>query len=141
MDLIKVISVLLVVMGVVNLYFVWHGYRIFAAVRPPSPVLAAILGVNAAIWLISAFIGYIALRLLLDLPPLPFGGIGVAIAILVVELLPFFIWFQIRRFVDEDRARDTVRDDARDLGRDEIRDPARDLARDTEHDEASRNEP
>lgn len=138
-EAIKVIAALLVAMGVANLYFVRDGYRWYVAVRPRSPLLFALLGVKVTVWLVGAFIGWIALRLLLELPPLPFGGVGVGIAILVLELLPFFIWFQMRTFVAEDRARDIVRDDARDLARDEVRDPARDLVRDADKDAG--NEP
>lgn len=101
MTALDVIAALLVAMAVVNLYFVWHGYRMNATVHPRSSVLRALFGVNLTVWLVGAFIGLVALRTLLNLPPLPFDGLGVGIAILILELLPAYIWLQMRHFVED----------------------------------------
>lgn len=121
MDPFKVIAGALIFMALVNGYFVLDGLWVYRAVTPPSPLLRALFGVKLAVWLVGAFVGFVALRLLVNWPPLPFNGIGVGVCILILELLPLFIHLQIRH-------------DARDEGRDLMRDPARDAARDAERD-------
>lgn len=140
-EALTVVAALLVLMGGVNLFFVRDGLVWYRLVKPASPLLFALLGIELVVWLISVFIGYVALRVILGLPPLPFNGLGVAVAILVLELIPLFIWLQMKKFVDKDRERDVVRDNARDLARDEIRDPARDLVRDDDRDKDPENAP
>lgn len=143
-DAIRLIALLLVVLAVVNVYFVRDALRWYRSVLPPSPLLFALLGVKITIWLMGLFIGFIAFRLLVGWTPLPFGGLGVGLAVIALELLPVFIWFQMRRATREmtdrdqerDDTRDEVRDPARDTGRDAVRDPARDAARDLERDPA-----
>lgn len=102
MDPLKVIAGLLVLLAVVNVYFLVDALRIHRAVDPRSPLLWALAGVALAVWLVGAYIAFIAARLLLNLPPLPFNGIGVGAAILVLELLPGFIRFQMRHFLGGD---------------------------------------
>lgn len=135
-EALRLIAALLVVMAVVNVYFVIDGSRWYRAVSPRSPLLFALLGVKVTVWLAGMFIAFVAGRTLIGLPPLPLGGIGVGIVIIALELLPAFIWFQMRRSTRETANRDQVRDDARDEGRDLVRDPARDSGRDAVRDPA-----
>lgn len=132
--ILNIIAALLIIMAVANVYFLWHNYRLHHSVSPRSPLLFALFGVAVVVWTVGVYIAFIAVRVLLSLPALPFQGIGLGIAILILEFLPAFIWYQMRRFVTGDQDRDKVRDEARDTGRDYVRDPARDAARDAEHD-------
>ena len=135
MNPLDVLAALLVLFGVVNAYFLWQVGRLHWDVSPRSPLVLAMLVVAAAVYVMGAYFTLLSLRYLLDVPgTLPFGGIGLALVILMIEVLPAFIWWQVRRFIGVGQDRDQVRDDARDEGRDSVRDPARDNARDVEHD-------
>ena len=126
--MLQVLAGVLVLLGLVNVYFVFHSLRLYLAVQPPSPLLRAVFGVKLAIWAIGVYVGIVAFRFLLALPPLPFNGVGLGLAILVLELLPFFIWTQIHSFVTEQDLRNKARDRKRDAARDPVRDAAHDEA-------------
>jgi hypothetical protein len=96
----------LIAMGLLNAYFLWFSFKLYRAVHPRSPILLALAGVSTMVWLIGVYIAVIAGRTLLGLPPLPFAGIGVGIGILLLEALPAFIWWQMRRFVSDDHDRE-----------------------------------
>ena len=133
--MIEIICWALIVMAVVNLYFVWHGWLLNLSVDPRSPVLRALFWVKFSLWLMSVYFAVVSARFLAGVEPvLPFGGIGLALIVLYVLTVPAVIHSQMRHFISADVDRDQVRDDARDEGRDSVRDPARDLARDVEHD-------
>ena len=136
----NIIAALLVALTVVNIYFVWHGGRLYFSVNPRSPILLALFGVKVVIWLVGGYISIISLRVLLAKPPLPFSGIGLGLVVLIMFLLPAFIWSQMLRAVKYDADKDNARNAARDEGRDEGRDAPRDAARDLAHDQAAEAE-
>ena len=136
----RIIAALLVAMTIVNVYFVWHGGRLYFSVHPHSPILFALFGVKVIIWLVGGYVSLIALRILLDEPALPYSGLGLGIVVLVIFLLPAFIWSQMLRAVKYDADKDDARNAARDEGRDEGRDAPRDAARDLAHDQAAETE-
>jgi hypothetical protein len=103
-EILRVVVALLVVLGVGNLYFLFSSIRTYRSVLPPSPLLFALAGVGVVVGLVGLFIAWVAGRTLLNLPPLPLNGIGVGIGILLLEALPAFIWWQLRRFSSEQDA-------------------------------------
>jgi hypothetical protein len=119
----------------VNVYFVWHGARLFLQVQPRSLVLFALLYIKVTIWLMSVFFAVSAWRFMNGIvPAIPFGGIGLALMALFVGFGPLVINRSMIRFTASEEIRQVARDEGRDEGRDSVRDPARDLARDAEHD-------
>jgi hypothetical protein len=134
MSVVDAIAWAIIVVAIGNLYFLIGAYRIYRSVLPPSPLLFALLGVGAVVWLVGMWVALMSARYVADLPPLPLGGVGLGLGLLALMGLPAFIWWQVRKFISSDADRNLVRDAARDSGRDEIRDEARDIARDAERD-------
>lgn len=131
----EVLSWALIVVAFANVYFVWHGGRLFFQVHPRSLVLFALLYIKVTIWLWSMFFAVSAWRYMNDISPaIPFGGIGLAVMALFVGFGPFVVNRSMIRFTANEEERQEARDEGRDEGRDSIRDPARDAARDLERD-------
>jgi hypothetical protein len=134
-SVVNVIAWLLIIMAVVNVFFVVQATRLHRAVHPRSPVLGALWWVAVSIWLLSVYFAVVAVRYLADISPaLPFGGIGLGVVVIFVLTVPAVIYVQMRQFLDTDETRHDARDAGRDEGRDPIRDEARDEARDIERD-------
>lgn len=125
--MIDAIAVVLVLAAIGNAYFVRDEVRWFRSVSPRSPVLLALLGVTVVVWGFGIYFAIVAARYLADLPDVfPFGGVGLGVVILIIELLPLFIWTQMRLFIRYDADRNDARDAARDASRDPIRDEEHD---------------
>lgn len=129
-----VIAWTIIVVAAVNLYFLVSAYQTYRSVNPPSPILFALLGVGAVVWLVGVWIALISARYLADLPPLPLGGLGFGIGLLLLMSLPAFIWWQVRKFTNQVEDRNQTRDAERDIARDIERDTARDIDRDVTRD-------
>lgn len=101
--MVDVIAWMLVVAAVGNGWFVRDGWRWFRSVVPRSPILFALLGVKVVVWAFGIYFAIVAARYLADLPDVfPFGGIGLGVVVIIIELLPLFIWTQMRRFIRHD---------------------------------------
>ena len=138
MNVVDVIAWAIIVVAIGNLYFLISAYRTYRSVLPPSPILFALLGVGAVVWLVGMVIALMSARYLIDLPPLPANGVIFGIGILALMSLPGFIWWQVRKFqsdaTERNEERDAQRDELRDAERDTTRDIARDVARDVGRD-------
>jgi hypothetical protein len=100
-EILNVIAWVLVVMGPLNVLFLWLGWRLHRSVNPRSPILRVLLWVDFSIWLLSAYFSIVAFRYLYDIEPvMPFGGIGLGVAIIFVLSLPVVIYLQIRAFLN-----------------------------------------
>ena len=92
--MIAVLSWILVVMPVVNAIFVVDATRRW--MRIGGPILFALAIIKVVIWGMGVFVGVVALRNLIGLPSLPAGGIGLAVVLLAVNALPFYVWLTMR---------------------------------------------
>ena len=99
-EVFAVLAWLLVLMPVVNVVFVVDSVQRWR--RIGGPLLYAFVLVKVIIWGMAVFVGLVSLRYLVGLPGLPANGIGLAVVLLVVNLIPAYIWLAFRRAEDED---------------------------------------
>lgn len=96
--MIDVLAWALILAPVANLYFVYHGWRLYRADSEHSPLLAGILVAKVLVWALGMFFGVAAFRYLQNIDPVfPFGGLGLPVALVAINLLPAILHFAIRR--------------------------------------------
>lgn len=88
----------LVIAPVLNVYFVWHGFRSWLRDPGRSAILFAIFVVKLLAWLVGLAVGILAARFLLDLPVLGYDGILLGAALVIVDLLPAVLHLAIVRY-------------------------------------------
>jgi hypothetical protein len=84
-----------------NLFFVRDGWRKYQADPGRSKILLALWVVKLVMWLFGVTFALFAIRYLLDFPPFPFNGATLLIIVLVVELLPAFIYFVLSTYNED----------------------------------------
>jgi hypothetical protein len=82
----------LIIFPIFNLFFVRDGWRKYKADPHRSRILFALWVVKLVMWIFGLVFALFAVRYLLDFPPFPFNGASLIVIVLVVELLPAFIY-------------------------------------------------
>jgi len=95
-------AVLLIVMPVINLFFVRDGYRKYRADPGRSRILLALWVVKLTMWIFGVAFAIYAIRYLSDLPPFPFNGLSLIAVVLIIEFLPAFIYIVLSTYKNGD---------------------------------------
>jgi len=95
--MIEAAAVALVILPIVNSLFVFDSIRRYLRVER-HPILLVIVAVKVGIWVLGIAMGYFAIEFLMD--PHPVTGLATvfAWALVVVQLIPGFIWVVLRRY-------------------------------------------
>lgn len=95
--MILIVAWLLILMPAVNTLFVIDSLHRYLSVER-HPILLIVVLTKFTIWMLGIGLGIIAARFLLA--PHPVTGLSIAfgLALVVVQLLPAFIWMVLRRF-------------------------------------------
>lgn len=94
-----VLALALVAFPVLNAYFVVDGYRLYRMDPERSPILLALLWVKALVWVVGLLFSLFSVRYLLDLQPVfPLNGLALAVALTIINLMPFGIHLVMERY-------------------------------------------
>ena len=88
----------IVVLPIINLYFLRDGWRRYRRDPGRSGILLAIWGVKFGAWLFGVALAFFAARQLLGLPPFPLGGLSLALVVIAIELLPAYLYIVLSRY-------------------------------------------
>ena len=97
LEAVRLLAWLLVLAPIANIYFVWHGWHIYRSDPGRSAILLGLFVIKTTIWVIGVLIGIYSLRFILGQPPLPFNGVTLVLALIVINLLPAYIHFAVIR--------------------------------------------
>ena len=97
--MITLIAALLVLLALVNTYFVWHGAVLFLRDPQHSPILLSLLTTKAVIWGLGLYFAIPSATYLLEPKPVSNYGAAVFFGLLLigVECVPGFIHWQVER--------------------------------------------
>lgn len=97
MTMLQVIAWVIVALALLNTLFLADAARRYVSGRQHRFLLMLLI-IKVVIWSIGLAVSVIAVRVALDIPGLPAGGIILGWVIVAIMLLPAFIWSVMRRY-------------------------------------------